>query len=101
MGGDDSQKLLPWGGIHSSPGRSYFRFSGVPLYLKDGRAFRGLDLSFPHRVLRLWLPECFSLKPVRSYLRAGLTGMSTSIAGSTARRYRGIAAWPTRVPPKW
>jgi hypothetical protein len=22
MGGDDSQKLLPWRGIHSSPGRS-------------------------------------------------------------------------------
>jgi hypothetical protein len=21
MGGDDSQKLLPWRGIHSSPGR--------------------------------------------------------------------------------
>jgi len=54
MGGDDSQKLLPWRGTYSSPGRSYFRFSGVPLYRKDGRASRGLNLSFPRRMLRLW-----------------------------------------------
>jgi hypothetical protein len=25
MGGDDSQKLLPWRGIYSSPGRSNLR----------------------------------------------------------------------------
>jgi hypothetical protein len=35
MGGDDSQKLLPRRGTYSSPRRSHFRLSGVPLYLKD------------------------------------------------------------------
>jgi hypothetical protein len=30
-----------------------------------------------------------------------LAGMSTSTAGYTTRRYRGITAWSTLVPPKW
>jgi hypothetical protein len=32
---------------------------------------------------------------------AEFAGMSTSTAGYTTRRYRGIAAWSTLVPPKW
>ncbi len=27
MGGDDSQKLLPWRGVHSSPGRKVARLA--------------------------------------------------------------------------
>jgi hypothetical protein len=34
MGGDDSQKLLPWRGIFLLSGAQTFRFSGVSLYLK-------------------------------------------------------------------
>ena len=34
MGGDDSQKLLPWRGILLLSGAQTFRFSGVSLYLK-------------------------------------------------------------------
>jgi hypothetical protein len=110
---------------YSSPGRSYFRFSGEStLYLKDGRASRSLNLSLsPPWALRLLLQRRFLLKPVGSWLRyvrywhspaeinqseidaektgVGLAGMSTSTAGYTTRRYRGIAAWSTLVPLRW
>ena len=75
------------------------RFSGVPLYLKDGHAFRGLNTLFPP-CAAVMPPGVLLLKPVGLVVRP-LTGMSTSAAGSTARRYRDIAAWPTLVPPKW
>ena len=32
MGGDVSQKLLPWRGTHSSPGRSKRAAHGSPIY---------------------------------------------------------------------
>jgi hypothetical protein len=47
MGGDDSQKLQPWRGACSSPGRSSFRFSGVPLYLKWARVPRSESFLVP------------------------------------------------------
>jgi len=110
---------------YSSPGRSYFRFSGEStLYLKDGRASRSLNPPFsPPWALRFLLQRRLLLKPVGSssqYARhwhstaeinppeidaekrgVGLAGVSTSTAGYATRRYRGIAAWSTLIPPKW
>ena len=56
---------------YSSPGRSYFRFSGEStLYLKDGRASRSLNLFLsPPWALRLLLQRCLPLKPVACWLR--------------------------------
>ena len=35
MGGDDSQKLLPWRGIYSSPGRSNLRLTEINTLADD------------------------------------------------------------------
>jgi len=46
MGGDDSQKLLPWRGAYSSPGRSKPpAVDKITLYLKRSSDLVGLSLA--------------------------------------------------------
>jgi uncharacterized repeat protein (TIGR03803 family) len=58
----DGGTPTPGSSNYSSPGRSYFRFSGEStLYLKDGRASRSLNLSFsPPWAARLLLQRRLS-----------------------------------------
>ena len=47
MGGDDSQKLLPWRGICSSPGRSYFASAEYHFISKMGTRSESESFLFP------------------------------------------------------
>ena len=116
MGGDDSQKLLPWRGMLLLSGAQLLPFQRRinTLSQRWERVPTSESFFFPAVGGAVIAPAASLLKPVGSWLcyvrhwhstaeinqpeidaektGVGLAGMSTSTAGYTTRRYRGIAA---------
>ena len=124
MGGDDSQKLLPWRGMLLLSGAQLLPLQRRinTLSQRWARVPKSESFPFPAVGAAVIVPAAFPLETswfmvaVRYWhspaeinqseidaekTGVGLAGMSTSTAGYTTRRYRGIAAWSTLVPLRW
>ncbi len=88
MGGDDSQKLLPWRGMLLLSGAQLLPFQREN---QHSISKRGASPGSQWRLLLKQLEDT----------DAGLAGISIGTAGYITRRHRGIAAWSTSIPPNW
>jgi hypothetical protein len=94
MGGDDSQKLLPWRGIHSSPGRKPPAHGEINTVTKKcGWGLAGRH--FP-RARRSWL----SYRLPGSFLQSRPGSLLTSAEGPYGKAIRAAMTPPEQSPTK-